>query len=212
MYITTKVLAILTAVVFLAGGQDPYAVAPKNYRLEFENDSVRVSRALFAPGDKLPVHNHPANPTVFVYLTDGGPIRFTHVEPAFTVEREAVQAGGIRFHTGATETHIVEYLGDAPSQYLRIELKTERPSKKTQHIRIAADEPGPFENGQLRISRFQCPAQSQCAAPEFRAVVVTLNDRSVAWYEAGQAFRNEGSETARQVRGELKTKPLAVVP
>ena len=79
-------------ILFVLGGssvmaQDPYVVAPKNYSLEFENDSVRVSRAMLAPGDKLPVHDHPANPTVFVYLTDGGPIRFTHVQPEFTVER-----------------------------------------------------------------------------------------------------------------------------
>ena len=80
-------MLLLAAVAYPAAAQNPYTTASKNYRLEFENESVRVSRAMFAPGDKLPVHDHPGNPTVFVYLTDGGPIRFTHVEPAFTVER-----------------------------------------------------------------------------------------------------------------------------
>ena len=206
---TITTLLLLAATAYPASAQNPYTTAPKNYRLEFENESVRVSRAMFAPGDRLPVHDHPGNPTVFVYLTDGGPIRFTHVEPAFTVERPAVKEGAIRYHTGAKETHIVEYMGDAPSEYLRIELKTERPEKETQHIRIAADDQTPFENGQLRISRSHCPAQHRCPVAKYPAVIVTLNDRSVSWYEAGSAFKNAKDETARQILVELKTKPLA---
>ena len=192
-----------------AAGQNAYETAPRNYRLEFENESVRISRAIFAPGDKLAVHDHPGNPTVFVYLTDGGPIRFTHVEPAFTAERPTVKEGAIRYHTGAKEIHIVEYMGDAPSQYLRIELKTERPEKETQHIRIAADDQTPFENGQLRISRSQCLAQHHCPPAKYPAVIVTLNDHSASWYEAGSAFQNATNETARQIIVELKTKPIA---
>src|SRR5437016_4772055 len=101
-----------------------------------------------APVVLLPVHDHPARPTVFVYLTDGGAIRFTHIQPEFTAERPRVREGGIRFHTGAKETHVVEYLGDAPSEYLRIELKTEWPEKKSQHVRMAPDDLKPFENSQ----------------------------------------------------------------
>lgn len=113
--IVTTIL-LLGAAACPAAAQNAYETAPRNYRLEFENESVRISRAMFAPGDKLPVHDHPGNPTVFVYMTDGGPIRFTHVKPAFTAERRAVKEGAIRYHTGAKETHIVEYMGDAPSE------------------------------------------------------------------------------------------------
>jgi hypothetical protein len=204
--------SILTLLLIAASGlsiaQNAYTTSPKNYRLEFENECVRVSRAMFAPGDKLPVHDHPANPTVFVYLTDGGPIRFTHVQPPFTVEREPVKEGGIRYHTGAKETHVVEYLGSTPSEYLRIELKTERPEKKTQHIRIAADDAKPFENGQIRISRFECPARTLCPPAEYPAMIVTMNNHTAAWYPAGRAFHNEAYEPSRQIRIELKTKPL----
>src|SRR5437016_11952360 len=144
-----NILKLLLAAAICAGmAQNPYTVRPKNYRLELENDWVRVSRAMFAPGDKLPVRDHPARPTVFVYLTDGGAIRFTHIQPEFTAERPRVREGGIRFHTGAKETHVVEYLGDAPSEYLRIELKTEWPEKKSQHVRMAPDDLKPFENSQ----------------------------------------------------------------
>ena len=92
----------LSAALILPGvAQNPYTVSPKNYRLVLENHWVSVSRAMFAPGDKITVHDHPARPAVYVYLTDGGPIRFTHIQPQFTAERPSVKASGIRFHTGA---------------------------------------------------------------------------------------------------------------
>jgi hypothetical protein len=197
-------------IVCPARAQNPYITAPANYQLVFENESVRVSRAVFAPGDRLPVHDHPGDPTVFVYLTDGGPIRFTHVKPAFTVQRPAVQAGAIRYHTGAKETHIVEYLGDTPSRYLRIELKTERP-EKAQHIRIAASDSRPFENAQVRISRSECPPESDCAVTTYPAVIVNLNDGTASWHEAGSAFRNASKEASQLVRVQLKS-PASAAP
>ncbi len=209
MYHSTTMALLFFGATYTGIAQNPYAVCPRNYRLELENDWVRVSRAMFAPGDKLPVHDHPARPAVFVYLTDGGPIRFTHIQPEFTAERPAVREGGIRFHTGAKETHVVEYLGDAPSEYLRIELKTERPEKKSQHVRIAADDLRPFENSQIRVSRFLCESKRECAPLEYPGLVVRLNERSVSWYEAGSAIKNESDEMSRQIRIELKTSPLA---
>jgi hypothetical protein len=200
-------LLLILAAIGPALAQDPFTVAPKNYRMEFENEWVRVSRAMFFPGDKLPVHDHPANPTVFVYLTNGGSIRFTHIQPVFTVERQPVKAGAIRFHTGATETHVAEYLGKSATEYLRIELKTERPDRTRQHIRIAADDEKPFENGQLRISRSQCPANQDGAGSAYPAAIVSMNDRSVSWQEAGKRITNPKDETVRQIRVELKTNP-----
>ena len=43
----------------------------------------------------------------------------------FTIDRRAVKAGAIRFAHGAPETHTVDYLGDEPAEYVRIELRTE---------------------------------------------------------------------------------------
>ncbi len=208
MYHFTIIWMLLAAACPLAA-QNPYTVAPNNYRLEFENESVRVSRASFAPGDKLPIHQHPAAPTVFVYLTDGGPIRFTHITPAFTAERAPVQRGGIRFHTGAEETHEVEYLGDQPSEFLRIELKTERPDQASQHVRIAANDHKPFENRQLRISRAHCAGRESCGGSQYASVVVNLSDRSVAWFGAGGNFINQKDDPALLIRVELKTQPTA---
>lgn len=200
---------LLVAAAFVRA-QSPYEVAPNNYQLELENPYVRISRARYAPGDKLPVHTHPANPTVFVYLTDAGAIRFSHVTPEFTVERNPVTAGGVRYHTGAAETHTVEYLGSKQSEFLRVELKTERPDKKGQHIRMPVDDSRSFENSQLRINRVTCAAQQPCPGSEFPMVVVSLRPGGggqAVWYEAGQTVRNNSAEAVRQIRIELKTKP-----
>jgi hypothetical protein len=165
--------------------QDPYQIAPQNYRLEFENQHTRVSRATLRPGDRIPVHDHPAHSTVYVYLTDGGPARFSHETPKFSIERAAVKAGGIRINQGMKETHQVEYLGSAASEYLRIELKS-NPTLPRRTTRLAPDDPGPFENEKFRIRRVSCPAASSRCVAEFPSVVVSIDARAALWVAPGQ--------------------------
>jgi hypothetical protein len=188
----------LAALLVWAGGaawaQDPYRVAPENYKLEFENAAVRVSRVSYRPGDKLPVHDHPALPTIYIYVTDGGPVLFGHQEFS-AIRRAAVKAGQIRFNRGNKETHTTEYLGDEPSEYIRVELKMEPLEKPRRDVRIAAEDETPFENAQLRIERAEC---SPCAVLPQRAVAVTIGDRRVHWLE-GQT-----PPEGRQVRVVLK--------
>ena len=47
-----------------AYAQDPVKVAPKNVKVVFENDRVRVIEVRIKPGEKIPVHSHPANVTI----------------------------------------------------------------------------------------------------------------------------------------------------
>ena len=51
------------------GNADPVKVDPKHYKVEFENESVRVLRITYGPGEKSVMHYHPNS--VAVYLTDG---------------------------------------------------------------------------------------------------------------------------------------------
>src|SRR5450759_3363865 len=88
-------LITLLAVAIMACAQQPYSTLPQNYTLAFENESVRISRVKYSPVDKLPVHSHPSIPTVYVYLTDGGPIRFIHKTPKVTI---AVSYTHLRAH------------------------------------------------------------------------------------------------------------------
>jgi hypothetical protein len=172
-------LMILLAVATMARAQQPYSKLPRNYTLAFENDSVRISRVKYSPGDKLPVHSHPSIPTIYVYLTDGGPIRFTHKTPQVTIVRDAVKAGQVRFNRNArVETHETEYLGDSASEYLRVELKT-TPGPPHIDTRLVDDADFPWEDPQLRISRFH----GLPPALERPAILVNLATGSFLWID-----------------------------
>jgi peptidoglycan/xylan/chitin deacetylase (PgdA/CDA1 family) len=199
---------------------DPYRVAPGNYHFVFENEWARATRVSFNPHDKLPVHQHPPTPTsVYVYVTDGGAIRFNHVTgdhvAGLEIVRKPVLAGAIRFAHGAPETHTVEYLGDVPTEYARIELRTEAIDRPVRDFRLPP-EPADlsrssrrvrFENGQVRIVHVTCAAGQACPTSEHAAdpvVVVTLSG----------ARRGEIEWSAAPARGpleqmwiELKSKP-----
>lgn len=169
--------------ILLAGiaafAQDPYAALPKNYTLELDNEYVRVSRVKLAPGDRLPEHSHPSLPTVYVYLTDGGPIGFIHRTPAFQLERPPVQAGSVRFNRNAqVETHEVEYRGDAPSEYLRIELKT-APAPPHRDARLRVDADFPWSDRQIRIGRVR-GVLPPLSTP---AVLVDIPRRAFTWFD-----------------------------
>jgi quercetin dioxygenase-like cupin family protein len=51
-----------------AMAQDPVKVDPKHYKVEFENDQVRVLRITYGPHEKSVMHDHPA--AQVIYLTD----------------------------------------------------------------------------------------------------------------------------------------------
>jgi hypothetical protein len=199
-----RLIALIVATSAWLCAQDPYKIAPNNYRLEFQNEYTRVSRATLRPGDKIPTHDHPAFSTVYVYLTDAGPAMFSHDSPAFTVKRPAVQAGGIRINRGMKETHHVEYLGSAPSEYLRIELRNDPPLTE-RTTRLAVNEPGPFENAKLRVRRAACPAAENCAA-EFPSVMVSIDKRTSQWVNRGEPIVNDAGPTPL-ILIEFKTPP-----
>jgi quercetin dioxygenase-like cupin family protein len=57
-----------------AMAQDPVKVDAKHYKVEFENDQVRVLRITYGPHEKSVMHAHPAS--VAVFLSDGS-VKFT---------------------------------------------------------------------------------------------------------------------------------------
>jgi quercetin dioxygenase-like cupin family protein len=56
-------------------GKDPVKVDPKHYKVEFEDEKVRVLRIKYGPHEKSVMHGHPAS--VSVFLTDAK-ARFTY--------------------------------------------------------------------------------------------------------------------------------------
>jgi hypothetical protein len=112
----------------------------------------------------VPVHDHSRFPAAYVYLSDSGPIRFTHSgwdDPVLI--RRATRAGSFRLSPTRfkDETHAVENPGDLASEFLRIEIKTEAPDRSSLTGRFAPFEGDrklglnklEFENSQVRITR-----------------------------------------------------------
>jgi quercetin dioxygenase-like cupin family protein len=107
---------LLGSVVPSAMAQDPVAVAPEQYKVEFEDQDVRVLRVVYAPGEKSAMHDHPAS--VAVYIT-GGHIRITL--PDGRVGEPRVPPGATMRH--AAGSHAIENLGDAPFELVLVELR-----------------------------------------------------------------------------------------
>jgi quercetin dioxygenase-like cupin family protein len=110
------VALLLGSVTQAAAAQDPVAVAPGQYEVEFEDDEVRVLRVVYAPGEKSAMHDHPAS--VAVYIT-GGHIRITL--PDGRIGEPRVPPGATMRH--AAGRHAIENLGDAPFELVLVELK-----------------------------------------------------------------------------------------
>src|SRR3954453_20759730 len=69
---TAAALACAAVVYAQSGAKpDPVKVDPKHYKVEFENENVRVLRSHYAPGEKSVMHYHPK--AVEVYLSDEMP-------------------------------------------------------------------------------------------------------------------------------------------
>lgn len=112
--------ALALAVVCAKPGraQDPLTAFPKNYSRLFSNEAVDVIRVHYGPHERVGVHDHSELPTVYVYLSDSGPVRFQHDEvPPFTLVRKPVEKGSYRVSPGRLERHTVENLGDESSDF-----------------------------------------------------------------------------------------------
>jgi hypothetical protein len=155
--------ALLCLLTINAIGQDPIKMLPNAYNLEFENEWVKVVRVHYAPHEKLPAHEHNPTAAAYVYLSDGGPVVFNHKE-YYAVTRPATKAGSFRVYRGLQEHHEVENQSDLPSDFLRVEFKTEAVNEKSLKGRFYREdfpagqnyEKVQFENEQIRITRLVC--------------------------------------------------------
>ena len=96
--------------------QDPVAVDPHHYQVEFENDRVRVPRIKYGPGEKSAMHGHPDAVAVFGTDCDG---KFNF--PDGSSEPIRVNAGQTVW-TDRTE-HLPVNTSDQPLELVLVELK-----------------------------------------------------------------------------------------
>jgi quercetin dioxygenase-like cupin family protein len=96
---------------------DPLKIDRKHYKLEFENDQVRVFRVKIGPGESTPMHEHQLK-RVNVYLTDAN-VRVTNADGK--VEMSKHSAGEIL--EGGPAKHSEQNLGSKPVEVIVTELK-----------------------------------------------------------------------------------------
>jgi hypothetical protein len=102
-----------------AVAQDPTVVAPKNYRVVFENDRVRVLEYSNRPGlgpCGVGRHYHPAHVDIFLTPFTG---RVTHGDGK--VSQGSVKPGDVHWYEA--EFHEVENIDKSASRMLMVEMK-----------------------------------------------------------------------------------------
>jgi hypothetical protein len=230
-------LPLFSATVF---SQEATQTVPWAYKLLFENEWVRVVRVHYEPREKIPPHAHPKWPCVYVYLNDSGPVIFRHKDwdhPELT--RPATKAGSFRISptTAVGEVHEVENPNDLPSDFLRVEFKTEPVGRNSLKGRFYREtypagenfQKVQFVNEQLRITRLVCaPRKSielaaDSSEPALLVVLTTahLRAKSTAkqttldpgqtiWVAKGQRelFDNVADAPAEMLRFDLRTAPI----
>ena len=119
-----RALWMLLALVSLAAGpawgQDPVAVDPTHYKVEFENDHVRVLRITYGPNEKSVMHHHPEGVAVYLKDLKG---RFT-LPDGQTIEEEGKAGEAVWTEAGE---HLPENMTDQPFELILVELKGESP-------------------------------------------------------------------------------------
>ncbi|MBV8905005.1 MAG: hypothetical protein JOZ22_15350 [Acidobacteriia bacterium] len=98
---------------------DATVVDPQHYRVELENEYVRVLRVAIGPHEKLALHKHPDTGAVLVHLTDQN-LRITSADGA---SRESRYAAGQVHWAAPAPPHQDENLNGTPLRFIRVELK-----------------------------------------------------------------------------------------
>ncbi len=138
--------------------------------------------------------------------------------------RPPTRAGGVRLYGAVQEVRAVENTSAAPSDFLRVEFKTEPLEPRTlrgRFFRAASPETHienlQFENAQVRITRILVGPKRgmELKAAVEPALLIALAAPPLTpgdqrWLPTGsaQTLHNPGSEAAEFLRFDLKTPPI----
>lgn len=119
MYKGLTLALFILCVSSVAQAQDPVKVDSQHYKVEFENDQVRILRIKVGPQEKSVMHEHPN--AVAIFLTDvNGKFSFPKDAPQVITSK----AGEVRWTPAIV--HLPENTSDQPFEVILVELK---PSK-----------------------------------------------------------------------------------
>ena len=110
-------LPLLAVLSTTAHAQDPVKTSPQYYKVLLENDQVRVIEYHLKPGEKEPMHSHPAG---VVYVLSGGKLKFSY--PDGKTEEKAAATGETIWRDPIT--HAVENVGTTEAHAIAVDLKT----------------------------------------------------------------------------------------
>jgi quercetin dioxygenase-like cupin family protein len=116
---TFTVLCAVTLFVGNSFAQDAAKADPKHYKVEFENEHMRVLRISYGPGEKGAMHSHTEG--LVVFLTDATG-QFTY--PDGKTEKREFKKGFVSWTPAIV--HRGENVGDKPFELIQIEMKTKR--------------------------------------------------------------------------------------
>jgi hypothetical protein len=231
--LATGVLMAVAAPAVLA--QHATVSAPSAYRTQFDNDFVRVVRVHYGPNERVAEHEHASSNTVYVYLNASGPVQFRHIKGATHVaNRQPTVAGTFRVSRGGNETHEVVNMSATPSDFIRLELKTD-PAGEAPFFREPAPTAPPADNAadvkytnrQIRVTRLAvAPGKTMAlsSAANEPALLVALKNGTLSglipngaavtagqerWVAAGEqvSLTNSGSAPVELLRMDLLTAP-----
>jgi len=179
------VLALTVAACKTNEDLDPTVVLPDSYKQEFENDWVRIMRVHYEPKAKLPEHTHAAGATVYLYFNASPGVLYSHAG-GIPNTRPRVKPGGIRIGSAPFEHHTVENLGDTPTDFIRILLKTEFVDSKTPNSRMQPAQKE-YDHPQLHITRIDVPpgTKTRIEAKNFPLLRVAWVPGETEWKLAG---------------------------
>lgn len=98
---------------------------PEHYRLEFENEYVRVIRCRIPGRDKVKMHNHPFG-SVVIFMTDQN--LHQTLESGATEEAHN-KAGHVVWGNGSQSQHMGENITDQLYEYIRVDIKAALPKR-----------------------------------------------------------------------------------
>jgi quercetin dioxygenase-like cupin family protein len=192
-------MATIGLVAISGFAQDPFKVAPQAYKLDFENEWVKVARVHYGPHEKIPAHDHTKTAAAYVYLNDGGPVIFRHIGLAYgAITRQPTKAGSFRLYQAVQEVHEVENTSDLPSDFLRVEFKTKPINESSLRGRFyREDYPAAenykkvqFENEQIRVTRLVCATGKTLdlsTNPTEPALLIALSQARLTAIQSGAA-------------------------